>query len=426
MRSLNFLLTMTRYLYFLLFCLLSVGHIYAQDQSNEHVSLHDDGVPSEEIMKAALANSALRSLSHMRVSLVTCGPGYDEVYEVFGHTAIRVIDSNEHTDLVYNYGTFNGFEENFELKFMQGKLLYYLSVYPFKDFLPEYIERNRSVTEQVLEMTDSQKKAFVAYLDWNAEPENRAYKYDFFYDNCATRIRDLFPETIGKDFKFGKILPADSKVTFRDIINQYFYVTKWERFGINILLGSRIDKVMTDKDIMFLPDYLQKGIEGATAGTQKIAAPSVVMLPGGPAKPNNLSGPLVLTCSIAVLTIAGLTIKRLKVLGKVMSLLLLLITGLLGCLILVMWFATNHQGCGNNFNILWCLPTNVIIAFGSMKRRSAYALVAMMFIFTTILLHIFRIQQLIMVEFMPLLLALLYIYGTIYRTSKIKAKAADA
>ena len=427
---------MNKYIFCLLLSMFSIGAFLASAQKNDSVYMGQYGPWKTEASQPG-----------MRVSLVTCGPGYDEVYEVFGHTAIRVIDSAEHTDMVYNYGTFNGFEENFELKFMQGKLLYYLSVYPFKDFLPEYIERRRSVTEQVLVMTDSQKKAFVSYLDWNAEPENRAYKYDFFYDNCATRIRDLFPETMGKDFKFGKILPADSKVTFRDIINDYFYATKWERFGINILLGSRIDKVMTDKDIMFLPDYLLKGIEGATINyypqftkgmetvapadrapmsTNKIAEKPTILLPGGPAKPDNLSGPLVLTWSIAVLTIGGLTIKRLRVLGKIMSLSLLLITGLLGILILVMWFATNHQGCGNNFNILWCLPTNVIIAFGSMKRRSAYALVAMIFIFATILLHIFRIQQLIMVEFMPLLLALLYIYGTIYRNSKINAAAANA
>ncbi len=398
----------------LLLSVFSIGVFIASAQKNDSVYMGQFGQWKTEANQPG-----------MRVSLVTCGPGYEEVYEVFGHTAIRVIDSAAHTDMVYNYGTFNGFEKNFELKFMQGKLLYYLSVYPFKDFLPEYIERRRSVTEQVLEMTDSQKKAFVAYLDWNAEPENRSYKYDFFYDNCATRIRDLFPETIGKDFKFGKILPADTKMTFRDIINQYFYATKWERFGINILLGSRIDKVMTDKDIMFLPDYLLKGIEGATDNSNNIAAAPVVMLPGGPAKPNNLSGPLVLTCSIALLTIGGLTIKRLRVLGKIMSTTLLLVTGLLGCLILVMWFATNHQGCGNNFNILWCLPTNLIIAFANLKGKGRYALIAMMFLFATILLHIFRVQQLIMTEFMPLLLALLYIYGTIYRTSKIKAEASD-
>ena len=357
---------------------------------------------------------------HLRISLITCGPGYEEIYEVFGHTAIRIIDSTRHTDMVYNYGTFNGFEKDFELKFMRGKLLYYLSVYPFKDFVPEYIERKRSVTEQVLLLNDAQKKEFASYLDWNAEPENAAYKYDFFYDNCATRIRDLFPEAVSKQFVYGSILPKDSKLTFRDIINRYFYATKWERFGINILLGSKIDKVMTDKDIMFLPDYLSKGIGNGTVNGQRIAAEPVTMLPGGPAKPDGVSQPFLLTCGIALLTFAGLSVKKLRVLGKLMSALLLVVTGLLGCLILVMWFATNHQGCSNNFNLLWALPTNVIIAFANPKGKGRYALVAIGMIFITLLLDILRIQQLIMMEFMPLFLSLLFVYGNIYRKSIAK------
>lgn len=359
--------------------------------------------------------------SGLRISLITCGPGYNEIYEVFGHTAVRIIDSQDKTDLVYNYGTFNGFEENFELKFMRGKLPYYLSVYPFRDFVPEYIQTRRSVAEQVLDLNDGQKEAIQQYLDVNAEPENRQYKYDFFYDNCATRIRDIFPNSIGKDFKYHPILPAGSKETFRDIINRYFYATKWERFGINILLGSKIDKVMTDKDVMFLPDYLSLGVKNATVNNRAMAEKPVIMLEGGPAAPDNVSGPMVLTMAICVLTVAGLSVKRLKLLGRIMTISLMLITGLLGCLIIIMWFFTDHQGCSNNFNILWLLPTNIILAFGRPRGSGRYAVVAILLVFATILLHILRVQQLIMIEFMPLLLALLYIYGTIYRNSRTKA-----
>lgn len=370
------------------------------------------------------ADTAKRTTSGLRISLITCGPGYDEIYEVFGHTAVRIIDSNHNTDLVYNYGTFNGFEENFELKFMRGKLPYYLSVYPFANFMPEYVERHRSVGEQVLTLTDGQKEAMQQYLDVNAEPENAAYKYDFFYDNCATRIRDIFPNSIGKGFKYNPIQPANARITFRDIINQYFYATKWERFGINILLGSKIDAVMTDKDIMFLPDYLSKGVGSATSNGQPVAAPMQMLLPGGPAAPDRISGPMIMTIVICLLTVLGLSVPSLKTLGRVMTISLMLITGLLGCLIIVMWFFTDHQGCSNNYNILWLLPTNIILAFGRSKGRGTYALVAMGFIFVTILLHIFRVQQLILSEFMPLLLALLYIYGTIYKNSKPKLSAA--
>ncbi|MBC7554295.1 MAG: DUF4105 domain-containing protein [Taibaiella sp.] len=372
--------------------------------------------------KTAAVSAAALPLpeDHIRISFVTCGPGFEEIYQVFGHTAVRIIDSSKQTDLVYNYGTFNGFEENFELQFMRGKLLYYLSVYPFNAFIEEYVEQKRSVSERELLITAAEKKEIKSFLEWNALPENRGYKYDFFFDNCATRIRDIFPEALGKNFKYGPLLPASSRITFRNIINQYFYTTLWERFGINILLGSRIDRVMTDKDIMFLPDYLEKSIGASALNGLNVTDQAQRLLPGNPPPTAPVDGPFLLTCGIAILTIAGLSVKKLKLLGNVMSKTLLFITGLLGCLILVMWFGTDHQGCGNNFNVLWALPTNIYIAFAKPKGKERYAIVAMGLIFITVVLHITGVQQLILKEFSPLLLALLYIYGTIYKQSTIK------
>jgi len=360
--------------------------------------------------------------SHLRISLLTCGPGDEEIYEVFGHTAIRIIDSVQHTDEVYNYGTFE-FGPDFEIQFMRGKLLYCLSVEPYRVFMEEYIQAKRSVEEQVLTIDWKKKEQIAYFLDWNAEPENKNYKYDFFFDNCATRIRDIFPrdEVFGKAFQYGNVLPPGKSLTFRDIINQYFYRDHWTRVGVNILLGSRIDKVMTNADIMFLPDYLRDGLKRATVNGNKIAAPPILILPGNQSIGGSINGPFILMCFIALLTFAGLSFKQLRVLGKVMSSLLMLVTGLLGCLILVMWFGTDHQGCGNNFNILWCLPTNIVIAFFNPKGKGRYALIAMLLILVSFLLHIFKIQGLIP-EFIPLLLALLFVYGKIYRQSnKIKS-----
>jgi hypothetical protein len=362
-------------------------------------------------------NYAAEITTGKRISLITCGPGYQEIYEVFGHTAIRVTDSASHMDIVYNYGTFNGFEESFELKFMRGKLPYYLSVALFSDFMMEYVERHRTVYEQVLHFTPEQQKAFLNYLSWNAEPENRQYKYDFFFDNCATRIRDLYPKTLGNSFKFSPVLPSGSRLTFRDIINRYFYYTLWERFGINILLGSKIDKVMTDSDIMFLPDYLSKGVANSSSAAGVLTGQPVEILPGNSNPPVPVNQPFLLTTVIALLTVAGLTIPRLRLLGRIMTTTLLLVTGLLGCLIIVMWFFTDHQGCSNNFNILWALPTNLFLAFKRPKGIGRYSLVAIGFILITLILHIAGIQRILMLEFLPLLLAMVYIYGTIFKRS---------
>ncbi len=358
--------------------------------------------------------------SHIRISLLTCSPGDEEIYEVFGHTGVRIVDSVHHTDNVYNYGTFS-YGPDFEMQFMRGKLLYSLSVEPFNVFMDEYIQAKRSVEEQVFLMDWKKKEQINYFLDWNAEPENRNYKYDFFFDNCATRIRDIFqrPEVFGKKFHYGQALPIGKSLSFRDIINIYFYGNHWTRLGVNILLGSKIDKQMTNSDIMFLPDYLRDGLGDALVDGKKIATSPALILPGNKASTAGINEAFLLTSLIALLTIAGLSLYRFRVLGNIMSSLLLFVTGALGCLILVMWFATDHQGCSNNFNILWCLPLNIVIAFYKPKGAGRYALIAMFLILISFLLHLFKIQALIP-EFIPLLLALLFVYGMIYRRSQIK------
>jgi len=129
------------------------------------------------------------SSSRLRISLITCSPG-NELYSIFGHSAIRVIDSNSVSDIVFNYGTFN-FDEDFYLKFVRGKLNYYLSAANLNDFLFEYIATGRGVSEQVLDLSPQEKATIFHYLLENIKEENKFYQYDFFYNNCTTRLRDI-------------------------------------------------------------------------------------------------------------------------------------------------------------------------------------------------------------------------------------------
>lgn len=131
--------------------------------------------------------------SRLRISLLTCTPG-EELYSTFGHSALRVTDSNAVTDLVYNYGTFNFDDEGFYLKFARGKLLYYVSVELFRDFAANYQYENRGITEQVLNLSGEEKIRMRHFLEENLQPQNRYYKYDFFFDNCTTRLRE-YPQT---------------------------------------------------------------------------------------------------------------------------------------------------------------------------------------------------------------------------------------
>lgn len=354
----------------------------------------------------------------MRISLLTCGTG-EEIWESFGHTGVRIIDSTKHMDIVYNYGTFDGYDKDFEIKFMRGRLLYYVSIQTYPEFMEEYVQARRRVEEQVLLIGPKEKHQVDSFLKWNAEPANRYYKYDFYYDNCATRIRDIFPDMLGKDFKFGSGLTSGKQISFRNITDQYLCRRHWERFGIDILLGSKVDKIMTDKDVMFLPDFLRDGLAGATVNGNKVASATLEILPPSPPQPLETNQPFILSCILALLTILGLSVPKLRILGKIMSFLLLFITGLLGWFILVMWLGTDHKACGDNFNILWALPTNLILAFAIKKGKTRYALVAILLLVLSLFLHLFKVQELPLLQLGPILLALLYVYGSIYRSSKI-------
>ena len=371
------------------------------------------------------ADSTGAPCQHMRISLVTCGVG-DEAWETFGHTGLRFIDSSRHDiyrDVIFNYGMFDGFDKDFEVKFMKGKLPYYVDIQTYSEFINEYVEFHRCVDEQELLLTVDEKKEMLGALLDNIKPENRYYKYDFFFDNCATRIRDIVPKTIGADFKFGNALPEGAHLTFRDIINQYFYYKHWTRVGVNIVLGSKIDKVMTNAEIMFLPDFLSKGFYGATVNGRPFSSKPVRILNGSERRPLGVDGPFCLTCILALLTGIGLSIKRLRILGRIMRFIILFTTGLLGCVILVMWFCTNHQTCADNFNLLWLMPTNLLIAFYRPKGTPRYSLVAIVLLFVTLLLHILKIQAITVLEIVPLLIAELFVYASLMQNKVLSTKS---
>ena len=207
-----------------------------------------------------------------RMSLLTCGVG-DELYSSFGHTAIRYTDPVRGIDEVYNYGMFN-FGPDFLMQFTRGKLLYYVGIGSYFNFVEDYRYERRSVVEQELDLSREQKNKILAFLKDNLEPENKYYKYDFLYDNCATRVRDIFPGMLGPGFSFGRSLPEGRKISFRKIINEYQRNNHWARLGINIVLGSRIDKVMTNEEAMFLPDMLMQAMATAILDGSTIVAGS--------------------------------------------------------------------------------------------------------------------------------------------------------
>lgn len=195
------------------------------------------------------------------ISLLTCTPG-QELYSRYGHTAIRVQDTEKHSDFVFNYGTFTFNTDHFYWKFVKGETYYQLGIDPTSWFIEENTLENRTVYEQRLNLTEEQTQAVVEALWKNFRPENRSYLYNFVFDNCATRPYYLLKNVLGDS-----IYSAYSEwegVTYRNYIQHYTGKDSWEDFAINMIFGPRADQPMTDEDRLFLPEALMFFMQDAT------------------------------------------------------------------------------------------------------------------------------------------------------------------
>lgn len=329
-----------------------------------------------------------------RISVLTCGPG-NVLYTAFGHSAIRVYDPEFRLDRVYNYGTFDFNAPNFYLNFAKGKLTYLLSVSKTNHFLSYYNYENRWVKSQVLELNKDQKQAVFNYLENNAKPQNRSYQYDFFYDNCSTKIEIVLREALGETVVFSNDHIIVSK-THRELIEDYTGNNNWGKFGIDLALGAVIDVPVPTQDFKFLPDYMFEGIATANLNSSPLTLKTLDLLKTNAniKKETTLFSPyLVLSLfSIMVLffTYRG-SVKNKRY--KIIDVLLFTCTGAIGIVVLLLWFATDHTATYENFNFLWAFPLNFVVAFYMMKNElpawlSKYLLFLISAIFGTIVIWV--------------------------------------
>lgn len=305
--------------------------------------------------------------SALRVSLLTCTPGA-ELYSVFGHSALRVVDSAAGTDIVYNYGTFDFNDPDFYTKFVRGKLMYFVSQMNYADFLFEYQYFKRGVLEQELNLSALQKKKIQSFLFENIREENRYYKYDFLYDNCTTRLRDIIFS--GKENEQSPLpVIVQSEQTFRDHLHVYLNRAEmpWTTLGIDLLLGIGADMPMDNLESMFLPDFLFKGVSIASNATNKLVSNEIVQVKDMQIVPT--PQPFYLTplfiisfCSLLLLLFSFRSKKSPAALN-ISDQVLFIVTGLLGVFLLFMWFGTDHESFSKNINIIWAFPLNIFFAF---------------------------------------------------------------
>lgn len=305
---------------------------------------------------------SLFKVNAQQISVLTCGKG-QEIYSTFGHSAIRVLDTVTKTDVVYNYGLFDFEDPAFIPKFINGKLDYKVGKESFEDFFAQYVYQQREVKEQVLNLSDSQTKEIIAFLEWNILDANKMYRYDFLYNNCATKIIDLFEQkTNGISLQFFK---ANPPLSFRGLIHQNAKqsvpMIDW---GMDLAIGLPADKMATPREYTFLPEFVYKSLQlSKNEWNQKpLVAFERVLLPvSEDIIADNISSPTHLAWFIFALSIYIRFSKRTWI--PFLKSLLFLFFGFGGLVLSYEWFFTEHAITKMNLNLLWLNPIFVLFAF---------------------------------------------------------------
>lgn len=321
-----------------------------------------------------VAHAQVRLSGQARISVITCGPGQQAVYTAFGHSAFRVEDPVHGIDQVYNYGVFDFRQKNFYLNFARGHNYYRLASYPFENFEYEYIYFKRFIHQQVLDLTPAQKQKLYDYLEWNALPENMYYLYDYFYDNCATRIRDVVITALGDSVKFDGSYIRSSH-TIRELTDFYLEHQPWGDLGIDICLGLPMDKRAAPFEYMFLPDYIESGFDHAFVNRNGEWIPIVktkitVFEPSEQEEyRSGILQPVTVFSAIfiIVLFISYSDFRKNRLTKKIDAIFFGLI-GAVGLLLFLLWVATDHRAAARNLNLLWALPTHIIAVIAFIRQ----------------------------------------------------------
>jgi hypothetical protein len=291
--------------------------------------------------------------------LVTYSPG-DELYTAFGHSSIRVRDDTQAIDRLYNYGTFDFETDAFYLKFARGDLLYQLSVGLSNAEINERGSLGQGITESILNFNADQRQAMFSELETNLLPENRFYRYDFILDNCSTRVRDIFEKVWGHPVAD----PSIGKVTFRQMLDPYFLRIPWIRFGVYLLLGARIDRLVTPREACFLPFNLERAVQESSTqagplGRKPITIYRAQPLPSLPwyFRPEFVFWVLLLFW-IACWVIRGYSAS------VILSGLVFLAFGAVGTFLVVFAANTLHWETYDNWNLGWLVPTHLLVGVG--------------------------------------------------------------
>ncbi|MBO7281358.1 MAG: DUF4105 domain-containing protein [Bacteroidaceae bacterium] len=299
------------------------------------------------------------------ISLLTCSPG-EQVYELFGHTAIRVTDPARGVDVVFNYGLFSFDEPNFVWRFVRGETDYLLGCVDFQYFIAEYGIRGSGVTEQVLALDSLQKNRIIEALATNSLPKNRVYRYNFLFNNCTTKARDKILEAVGEKISYATSSVGDS-LSFRDIVHIHTTANEWYQFGMDLLLGAPADKIAKRSGAQFAPFVLMREFADATITTgdsarRLVAKQHELLLPEKRVTSRNNLTPFNVSLLLLLFTLVVMLCERRS--GRTFwlwDMLLMLMQAISGTVLLFMVLFSQHPAVDCNWLLLWLNPLPFVL-----------------------------------------------------------------
>lgn len=308
-----------------------------------------------------------------QISILTIGPG-NSLNDAFGHNAFRVKDPTIGLDIIYDYGRYDFETPNFYLKFARGQLLYEMGSNNFGPFLDYYKQQNRWIKEQVLELKPEEKTKMFGFLQHNAKPENKKYKYDFFFDNCATRIRDVLQNILGERLRFSDKHLTES-YTFRELIQKNVHWNTWGSMGMDVAIGAVVDVPAKPLEYQFLPEYVYQGVANASVENTGASLPlakgttTLFDAKGKKQTPDFFTSP-VFVFSLLALAIIGFTVRDIRrgMRTRAIDGLIFSISGIIGIFLFLLWFATDHSTTANNYNLLWAFMFNVLLVYPATRK----------------------------------------------------------
>lgn len=321
-----------------------------------------------------------QSTDSIRFSLLTCAPG-TEIYSLFGHTAIRYENYTRRIDVVFNYGMFSFNTPNFIFRFVAGETDYQLGITPYSYFEAEYAMRGSSVYQQVLNLTQSEKERLLTILENNYLPENRIYRYNYFYDNCTTRARDKIEECIE-----GKVVYPDSLSgkSYRSIVHEFTAGSPWDEFGIDLCLGAEADKEINKRQQMFSPFYMKYYASNAyivdAGGTRRpliLDETKIVDVEPDEVQLGFVLSPLMCgALFLALCVVMAWGQWKTQRIWWGWDIVLYGLQGLAGCIIAFLFFFSVHPTVGSNWLLILFNPIPLLylpfMVYKAVKRKKDY------------------------------------------------------